>query len=179
MLPSHNLGTPPYCLKCQEVGHIRSRCPTNNRSFPGLFKSNRTSAGAGALPKAPVPQIGAGTRSKDPAPFSVDAVAVSADVVAVSTDAMSVGGAAVSFGLEANEAGWEQQLRSMFDTADDEEIVEMNEKRSKRCREFSADEDYITPNKTAKTIPWAEESNSIETSNPYDELGVDSLMGSK
>ena len=101
---------------------------------------------------------------------------MSADVVAVSTDgaAMSVGGAAVSVGLEANEAGSELQPRSMFDTTDDEENVDMNEKRSKRCRESSDDENYITPNKTAKAIPWAEESNSIETSNPYDELGVDS-----
>ena len=179
-------GRPPYCLKCQEVGHIRSRCPTNNRSFAGLFKNNRTSAGAGAPPKAPVPQVGAGTGSKDPdpAPSSADAEAVPADRVAASNDAtaVSAGGADVSVGMEADEAGSGQRPKSMFDTTDDEENdedVEMNEKRSKRCRDSSADDDYLTPNKTAKAVDWTEEPPSIELSNPYDNLGVDDLMSSK
>ena len=182
MLPSHNLGTPPLLFEMPRSMPHTVRCPTNNRSFAGLFKSKRT-----LLVPEPCLRhlclrlvLALDLRTQTQRLFSVDAVAVSADVVAVSTDAaaMSVGGAAVSVGLEADEAWSEQQSRSMFDTTDDEKNVEMNAKRWKRCRESSADEDYITPNKTAKAIRWAEESNSIETSKNNDAMRMIHLKGS-
>ena len=182
MLPSHNLGTPPLLFEMPRSMPHTVRCPTNNRSFAGLFKSKRT-----LLVPEPCLRhlclrlvLPLDLRTQTQRLFSVDAVAVSADVVAVSTDAaaMSVGGAAVSVGLEADEAWSEQQSRSMFDTTDDEKNVEMNAKRWKRCRESSADEDYITPNKTAKAIRWAEESNSIETSKNDDAMRMIHLKGS-
>ena len=68
-------GRKPYCLKCQSVGHIRSRCP--GRSFAAAVRTpERATADAVAWPDAPSPQPGlhSGNDISDPdgAPAPVD-----------------------------------------------------------------------------------------------------------
>ena len=134
-------GRPPYCLKCQSVGHVRARCPPGMKSFAELFSdrvNNSASPDVPTPPGASESSVGASSGSQDPADAPKAATSGTGDSV--------TGG-----------PGSEQQRVADIDMSNEEDGS------SKRGRE-DADDDYITPNRPVKARSWSEDSVPIRNS---------------
>lgn len=122
-------GRLPYCLKCKSVGHVRNKCPKNNRNYANAVNSTEEPA------PTPVP-------TQTPAP---------AAPVAQSTESSDSAGGATEFhdGNNAVAKGSsEQEEESVFDETD-------GSLKRQRDQESDPDSDYIRPNRTAKSRPVA------------------------
>ena len=163
------LGRPPYCLKCQTVGHIRSRCPP--KTFAGVIRNFPTAADARTPPRAPEKEAstGAGSVGPTPMPSSVDVVVAPVTADATATPANS----------GADGLGSGQPQKSMFDS--DEEMGSV-EKSSKRARDESPDDGhsgFFTPNKTARALSSSGEAAPLTLSTTFEALaGIENLMKS-
>lgn len=124
-------GRPPYCLKCKHVGHVRQRCPLNERSYAATVSNLPTNK------ESP---------SADPAPIRAQAASVAPSAeVAVLANAGD-GAVAPSGTTEASGGsvtGQEQQGEDM------EMDPEKGMKRGRETQESSGS--WISPNRTAKS----------------------------
>lgn len=145
-------GRPPLCLRCKCVGHVRKDC--EQRLYAQSVQRGPSSRG----PSEPVrPDPSEGTSAGPAGPTDVPPSPVSG---------------ADGSGDDLARSGDEE----MGEDSDSNNDVTLEEKGSKRGLGEDDDDDYITPNKTAKckTLPPAE---PVPLTNPYDPiLTVNDLM---
>lgn len=147
-------GRPPYCLKCKTVGHVRQRCPTNNRSFAQVVE------GPGTAEPVPVPP---------PAPVApVTSPAEPSDSVGEATES-HVGDNAAAKGTFGQEQSSQPPQEMDLD-------LEKGLKRARESQEGASEapsqlhspghRPWITPNKVAKSV--AVPQGTLPLSNSFD-----------
>lgn len=116
-------GRPPYCLRCNCTGHIRSRCP-GRLNYAQVLHTRSIPAVAVTRPDAPPPQpdVRSGNDISNPDSTPAPTAVGSGEVGAV------------------GRGSQEQLLDS----------IEMEQPSSKRERESETDDGWFTPNKTAR-----------------------------
>ena len=137
-------GRQPLCLKCHEVGHVRRDCPTN-RSFSGLFSRQVEVTGSRGR--------SAGVASAGP----------TAGVEPVSSDTVAVPEPSAEGAVGTADVRPASGVSGARDS--DEEMSE--ERRGKRARD-EGDDDFISPNRTAKVRSLEPEPTLC--SNPFEAI---------
>ena len=126
-------GRLPYCLKSKSVGHVRNKCPKNNRNYANAVYSTSSSTEQPA--PTPVP-------TKSPAPAApVPQSTESSDSIGGATE-FHDGNNAVAKGSSG------QEEEHVFDEMD-------GSLKRQRDQESGLDTDFIMPNRTPKSLPLA------------------------
>ena len=158
-------GRPPLCLKCRTVGHVRKDCTSSQRrSYSQAMQSdsaNDVEAHSHGGPVSPVASGAPEGRPAGPSGPSDGPPAPTGGTVDPATGLAEPDGQASGQVVDNSEDAHES----------DTEMSEEKVGSSKRALE--ADEDWITPNKTARSRPWSE-SPGPPSSNPYSQLIVGS-----
>ena len=135
-------GRPPLCLKCGELGHTRKDCPSNKKDYSGAARSGSSSANTGTV-SAPA---GAHVSSAVPGPAVPPPGADSAPAPAPEGSPAGAGEAPSPQDLGPGGSD------GSGDTPGTQEPMEAND-QLKRKNDGDDDDDFLTPNRTAKQRP--------------------------
>ena len=144
-------GRPPLCLKCRCVGHVRKDCTltAQRRSWSDVAQGVDSQDRA----VSPVDAGTAGSQSAEPVGPSELAPGSSA-------------GGAVGSAADVAEPGGPGNTQANDTESDTEMADAQGSSGGSTKRALDTDEDYITPNKTAKSIPHAA-SQELSSSNQF------------
>lgn len=153
-------GRPPLCLKCREVGHLRKDCETS-RSWAAVTRQERS----GVVSPVSPPRPAASESPEGPASGSPAQVVVPSAPLSGTGDSGAVAAVPDSQEVVSDNEVMEEvaEVSKRAEIVSEIEAMEAVAGSSKRTHD-SCDDDFITPNKTAKARTWSEESVPLTSS---------------